>query len=450
MANKEDELFELPSNHLFVTPSREETAHLIKLGFHSIPNPFGYNGWDLSFGKKLEGRTVTILQGVSNDGYAANLYNNLLETSIDILTPYQRIILPGSISEFNKNEFLAHVKRSIQAEKGKQTTFRFEDAIISAEDFISQNIPPKKTILKPWLTEQSFILIAGWRGTGKTWLGVSMVDAKTRGESFGPWTTETPVPACYVDGELPAADVQERFRVVASLSKAERKVRLYVYSDCYANSLGPPRANLSNQEWRETFKAFLIKEGFKILALDSLSSLAPGIDENLKRDWDPINQWLLDLRFAGISSILFHHTGKGKDQRGTSAHEDNADTSIILSHPSDYVQEQGVRFILKFKKKRGRNVDLHMIRDYEFSLSGVEGHTKWIWKSAKGRTRIEILKLINAGMTQSEIAKTLGVDKGYVSRIKVKAIEKGLLTEDGKLTEKGLQLVNPGESDEEL
>ena len=41
----------------------------------------------------------------------------------------------------------------------------------------------------------------------------------------------------------------------------------------------------------------------KLWVIDNLASLAAGLDENKKRDWDPVNQFLLELRFAGISTI---------------------------------------------------------------------------------------------------------------------------------------------------
>jgi hypothetical protein len=440
--------FQLPPNHLFIAPTKAESAHLKKLVINSIHNPFNDDDLECTnYFEVLEGKAIIILQSKCTDGSGSN---DILEGIVGTWSPYQKVILDTDIRTFDRDSFLEAMHRAIQVEKERKETFTFEDALITAEDFISKNIPPKNVILKPWLTEQSINNISGWRGTGKTWFAGSVADAVTKGESFGPWATPMPVPVCYLDGELPSADVQERFRIVGSLSNARRKAPLYIYSDSYANSLGLQRANLSDQEWRETFQEFLLKQGVKILVLDNISSLAPGIDENLKKDWDPINQWFSGLRFSGISTIPIFHVGKKGDQRGTSAHEDNVDTSMILSSPPGYSPEQGVRFVLKFKKTRVRNADLHMVSDYEFSFSEVNGRPKWIWKPVKGRTQIDILKLIDAGMKQSEIAKKLRIDKSYVSRIRADAIKKGLLTQKGKLTPQGLHLVNPADLDEEF
>jgi len=91
-----------------------------------------------------------------------------------------------------------------------------------------------------------------------------------------------------------------------------------------------------------------------------------------------VNQWLLDLRFAGISTVFFHHTNKGGDQRGTSGREDNLDCSILLQRPSDYVAEHGAKLSSDLRKSRVQTGELSLISDTEFSLTeanaGFSGH----------------------------------------------------------------------------
>jgi putative DNA primase/helicase len=184
-----------------------------------------------------------------------------------------------------------------------------------------------------------------------------------------------------------------------------------------------------------------LKHQIKLLGLDNISSLAPGIDENKKLDWDPVNQWLLDLRFSGVSTVLFHHTNKTGDQRGTSAREDNIDTSIILLRPHDYRIEEGARFIVKFKKIRVSMKELKLLQDYEFRLLEIDNRVEWAWKSAKKKNQGEILRMIDEGMKQEDIASLIGVSKGYVSQVKTKAIKDGHLSKDGKLTPEGIALI---------
>jgi len=108
-------------------------------------------------------------------------------------------------------------------------------------------------------------------------------------------------------------------------------------------------------------KGILKARGVKLWIIDNLASLASGIDENSKQDWDPINQWLLELRFAGISTIMLHHVNKVGGQRGTSAREDNLDVSVILKPPKNYTPEDGARFICHFSKARVKISELQAI-----------------------------------------------------------------------------------------
>jgi len=317
-----------------------------------------------------------------------------------------------------------------------------ETAIIEADDFKFLDIPVKRKILSPWLTEGSITQISGWRGTGKTWFGLSLFRAVTSGQRFGPWITETPVSALYVDAEMSAYDVQDRLRQLPDGNDSEtRETILKIYSDGYASALGIPRANLLNKSWRETIAGICQDQGIRLLGLDNISTLSPGLDENSKQAWDPINQWFLSLRFAGIATVFFHHTNKTGDQRGTSGREDNLDASIILQRPSDYATEQGARFIVRFKKARVRTSELKLMQEIEFTLTEIDGKVAWTWRSAAQKTQGGILSMLDEGVPQSDIARALGVDRSYVCRMKAKATEKGWLTKAGKLTTTGLEHV---------
>jgi putative DNA primase/helicase len=219
--------------------------------------------------------------------------------------------------------------------------------------------------------------------------------------------------------------------------------RVYIYSDSYANGLGLPRANLLNETWRTSMKRFLVTRGIKLWVIDNLASIAGGIDENTKKDWDPINAWLLELRFAGISTIMLHHTNREGTQRGTSAREDNIDNSIILKRPFDYSPEDGAKFILHFTKARVRTEDLKLIPDYEFRLTQDEaGELAWTYGNVKSQAKRAILKHIDEDMSNTDIASLVGVSRQYVSKVQIQAKQEGLLGENGKLTPSGFDVVN--------
>lgn len=278
-------------------------------------------------------------------------------------------------------------------------TYTLEDAILEADDFIRLDLQTKEKLLDPWLTMYQIVMICGARGIGKTWFALSLLDAITRGISFGPWKSVRSVACAYLEADMPSQDMQARLKALNP--DGERKEKLHIYSDAHANSLGIRRANLLDEAWRCEIKQVLLDRDIKVWVVDNLASLTPGIDENAKQDWDPINQWLLELRFAGISTILMHHTNKSGGQRGTSAREDNIDISIMLEQPHNYETEEGVRFLAKFVKKSIPTNDLSKISDTQFHLREDEtGQPIWSYGCARQQTNKEVLRLLNDGTMQ--------------------------------------------------
>jgi putative DNA primase/helicase len=169
-------------------------------------------------------------------------------------------------------------------------------------------------------------------------------------------------------------------------------------------------------------KRILVTRGVKVFIIDNIASLAGGLDENSKRDWDPVNSWLIDLRFNGITSILLHHTNKDGGQRGTSAREDNIDMSIILKHPPDYVPENGADFVLTFSKTRLPWDDLKHVQDMRFTLRQDEaGQTEWSWGFIRAKIKEDVIRLLQEGIPGKDIAEQLGVTRGRISQIKQEA-----------------------------
>jgi hypothetical protein len=305
------------------------------------------------------------------------------------------------------------------------------DGILTGEQFLSLRLPEARTFIDPIVGERRIILLTGWRGVGKTWAGLSICDSITRSVPFGPWPVMNSVPCLYLDGEMAVQDIQDRYRWLNP--DGDRREPLYFYSDSYMSSLGLPRASLLNRRWRQDVKMLLSSMGVKVFIIDNIASLAGGIDENSKRDWDPVNQWLLELRFSGITTILLHHTNKDGNQRGTSAREDNIDLSIMLKQPSDYSPEYGADFILSFNKTRVPLCDLRKMQDIRFTLAEKDGVLSWQWREVKAEIRDEAIRMIDQGMDYKDIAAALGISKGRISQIKTEALKAGILDSKGHL-----------------
>lgn len=326
----------------------------------------------------------------------------------------------------------------------KQKKPDLERVILEVSDFLKTFILPRKIYLKPWIWESFIAMISAWRGVGKSAFIMAVLNALSRGEFFGPWETLTAVPCLYFDAEMTMQDTKERFQDI--YSETTTRENLFIFSDHLASSLGMPAANLSDDKWRAWMKdGVLLKRGVKLWALDNIGAVTPGLDENSTKEWSPINRWLLDLRFAGVSTILVHHEGKSGSQRGASGKEDNLDISISLKRPPGYQPEDGARFICHFEKARIPQADLHLIADTEFQMqTDPDGKTVWSWKNVKQENKVLVLKMLDEGLVRKDIAQILGITGPRVSQIKAEAVKDGLLTEAGKLTQTGYSYLLKG------
>jgi hypothetical protein len=447
-------LYRLPeivkAQEIIIVEGEKDADTVAELGFVATTCPMGAKKWRDSYNGVLKGKNIVLCPDNDHEGteHMALVGSSLNGTPASL----KMIELPGLPSKGDISDWVGGFKDKTEAaerlammieqvgpyEPPKALTI--EDAILESAEFKTLNVPEKKTLLHPFLTEQAIGLISGWRGTGKTWAALGIVSAITTGQPFGPWKSGDPVPCLFLDGEMPMQDVRARLRDLDQ--GIERKSPLFIYSDSFANQLGLPRAHLASEKWRTTMKRILLTRRVKLWVIDNLASLASGLDENAKRDWDPINSWLLELRFAGISSVMLHHVSKEGTQRGTSAREDNLDFSITLKRPHDYTPDDGCRFLFHFSKARVPIEHQSLLADHEFKLVQDEtGRLVWTSGSVKGKNKIEILRLLDEGLSQKDVAETLGVSKGNVSKVKSQAIEDGWLTPKNKLTQTGFEHV---------
>lgn len=439
---------------LILEPELIKTAELNERDFHGgscrrifkVMQDLSHNGegFDLpSLAGSLSREDFEVLNDASGEAFTiANFSSHVSRLKKDSAKRRIQAICLEVAEKIPETEIEAISSKLKQAISEMPTSEgSLENIILPVEDFDALEVPDRIDHLSPWLKEDSINLVAGWRGIGKTFFSWGLADALSRGSDFGPWKCANPVPVLILDGEMPIKDLKKRIKLMSLAT--DRPCPLYFYSDALANQRGLPRAHLADESWREKMKLILLQQHVRVWIIDNLSSLASGLDENLKQDWDRVNDWLLELRFQGVSTILLHHLGKEGTQRGTSSREDHLDTSIILKRPADYHPEEGCRFIVTFTKTRVPLENLPLISEVEFKLQQDEGgRYMWGWSNLKRKTRDEILRMLDEGISQVEIAKALGIDKGYVSRIRKKAMDENILGKNGKLTQSGFTQIN--------
>jgi len=280
--------------------------------------------------------------------------------------------------------------------------------------FLKLSIKPRAMLLSPILPEKGLMMIYAARGTGKTHVALGIAYAIATGTTFLKWTAPTSRRVLIVDGEMPAAALQERLNGIISqggdVNLDPDNIRILAGDLVEAGGIG----NLASTDVQAELDPWL--DGVDVLLLDNLSSLTAVIRDNDAESWGPIQEWLLRLRRRGISVVIVHHAGKGGQQRGTSRREDVLDTSISLRHPADYSPVEGARFEVHLERARGVHGD--DARPFEAKLMGAI----WTIRELDDANRARIAALLDDGLSIRDIADETGIPKSTVARIK-KAIE---------------------------
>lgn len=310
-----------------------------------------------------------------------------------------------------------------------------ENGGISLTDLIARHFEPNPILLEPWLREGETVLITAPRGVGKTWLGLSIGLALTYDLKIDGWETKKHVGVVYVDGEMNAYRLQTRMIDMIKRNPTP-KAPFKIYSSDILARESKDSPCISSKEWRDGYYNFLKKHReYKVIIFDNLGSLVYGIDENNKRDWDDINKFMISLRSLDVTSVMIHHTGKSGDQRGTSAREDNIDTSMKLIRPKGYTSGDGCKFIVEFTKNRnfyGSDADSCCLR-LKLTTQGLV----WETENPRQEKKEQIIAMLGQGMKQNEIANAVECKAPYVTQVKKEAIKTGILDHQGGFTEAG-------------
>ncbi|MBA2660084.1 MAG: AAA family ATPase [Nitrosospira sp.] len=305
--------------------------------------------------------------------------------------------------------------------------------VIGLQDFIEMDLPARDTMMSPWLMTQSLNMIYGWRGVGKTHMSLGISYALACGSSCLNWKAGKPWRVLLVDGEMPGAALQERLAAIVASNgfKPEPGFLSIITPDLQQGAM----PDLSTYEGQDAISEVAERVKADLIVIDNISCLIRGGGrENDAESWVNVSEWALLQRQAGRSILFIHHSGKNGQQRGTSKREDLLDVVISLRRPPDYDPASGACFEIHYEKARhlsGSDVD-----PIEAQLTvDSRGMSTWAWRTVSDSTFDRVVNLANEGLSQTEIASELEINRSNVSRAWRKAEESGLL--EKRASEKG-------------
>ncbi|AHF00270.1 AAA family ATPase [Thioalkalivibrio paradoxus] len=297
---------------------------------------------------------------------------------------------------------------------------------IGLAEFLGRDFPPRKNLLAPWLPAQGLCMVYARRGIGKTHFALGVGYAIAAGGTYLGWTAPEPAGVLYIDGEMPAVAMQERLAAIVASAESEAIAPFTILTPDLQPE-GMPR--IDTTDGQDAIESALLPE-HRLIVVDNISTLTSA-KENDADAWTPVQAWALRQRASGRSVLFVHHSGKGGAQRGTSRREDVLDTVIALSRPNDYSPEQGAVFECHFEKSRG--IYGEDVQPIEATLTtGPDGLMTWATRTVEESTFDRVVDLLNEGMSQSEIATELEVNKSTVSRHAKRAKAGGYLSGGAK------------------
>ena len=318
--------------------------------------------------------------------------------------------------------------------------------VLTAEQLAALVIPPRPALLDQWLCQGDLGYIYAPRGVGKTWLAMALPGAISCRRPLGLWqagdpahaptstdatTAENPdaapapaldhIPVLYIDGEMALKHTQYRARGL-DLSKVHHLHHEHLFNE-NGNCL-----NIGEPEDRQRITQLTIQNGYQVLILDNLSSLASGIDENKGMDYEPLSHWLLDLRRRKITVIVVHHAGRNGLMRGHSKRED-ACSWIIELRDARQESDPGAKFVSHFAKPSRNTGDPLPDMLWHFTTDKVSGITDVHCELAQVTDYEQFIQHVCEGVTsQKDLAEMMGKHKGTVSKWARKALQEGRLS----------------------
>jgi len=294
--------------------------------------------------------------------------------------------------------------------------------VYTLPEFAELKLPPKRYIIDPFLPERGLIEIYSKTGVGKTTFAMSLAMAAALGKPFLKWGVPKRWNVLYVDGEMSPIDMQERASAAAQYFEADiSEIDNFRIINRDVNNGTLP--DIGEQHGQNEFDK--AAQEADLIVLDNLSTLRFTGKENEADSWSVMQNWLLQMRGKSKSVIILHHAGKDGSSRGTSRRQDALDTVIKLERPYAYQQSDGAVFEVHFEKTRSFHSDA--AEPVQLSHTIEDGISCWELSHVTNEKEEEVLRLIEEGMKQVDVAEAIGVSQSNVSKLLKSARAKNLI-----------------------
>jgi putative DNA primase/helicase len=280
------------------------------------------------------------------------------------------------------------------------------------EDFLAMEIPKRLVLMSlagvPLFFAESVNEMTARRNTGKTPLSLAWGFHLAAGESFLNFEITRKSVVAYIEGELPASQMQ------AWLRQQSKELAIPPGGfNLLSRNLNAPSLTIDTEEGRSMVEGWLDQVKAEVAIFDSIKTLST-LSSISEETWGIWNQWFLRLRRKGICVIFLQHTGRGGDQYGSAMQEVALDVSIMLE-PTNR-NPGGAAFKMTFPKHREEGV----LTPCHYQCSGAE------WRVVEALTiktkppskEDQVREMLSRDVPQREISEAVQVSPNTISRIK--------------------------------
>jgi hypothetical protein len=278
--------------------------------------------------------------------------------------------------------------------------------VLDVEHMLSTEPPPVPWVIEPLLVAGCVTMVAGREGQGKSMLALALASAIGHGASIAGLDCQAGT-VVYVDAENGEREAHRRVRGLG----------------VKAGTLTYVEAQGFNLAQHITLLEDLVAEHKpSVLILDSLRSLAPGLDENDSKQAEAAVRPVSRLaQTQGIPVLLLHHAGKGgHEYRGSTAIGAAVELGFTLSRHDEDPDKRTRRKLACWKSRPAPEPEERWIsmgsHDGLITLAEAE---PFVVERARPRNNHvdEVLALREQGVSIRQIAERIGVSKSSVERI---------------------------------
>jgi len=304
---------------------------------------------------------------------------------------------------------------------------------ITLGDLLDLELPERRVLLSPWLRTGESAMVWAPTGIGKSWFALSVALAVAGGGEVLGWKASAPARVLYIDGEMNAAEVQDRMRLlmmgaVEGLDPAAARRNLVIQCR-QQQELTVAFWDMLNSVDHDALIAELTRRRFDLVLFDNFTTLSDSLaDENSAGAMKPALTLLLRLKAAQIGTVLVHHANKaGDNYRGSTAIAATFEVILGLRGTDDPREDRrnSAGFIIEPDKYRARRDDTMGKR--KVFLVGDRWETDGLEDVQAERVVAAVRQRLYT--SQAEVAEAIGLSPATVSRAMRRAIALAMITE---------------------